>query len=135
MSTVKTTPVAPSGPVTPVVNLSNFESYQAHRFREDWYALSLPHHFFHFTPARLTRLLEASGFRVRALENRQGPENYHALKHSLPSRMTRLHGLRRGRLRYYLTKPFLHPWEWISTRLGGGSSMQICAERLPGKPA
>ena len=118
-----------------LLRLPNFSSYQARRFRQDWYALSLPHHLYHFTPATLTRLLEVTGFRMRALENCFGQENYHALKHSLLNRMTRRHGARGGRLRYFLLKPFLHPWEWISTRLGGGSSLQVCAERLPALPA
>jgi hypothetical protein len=90
---------------------------------------------YHFTPATWTRLMEATGFRRRALENCFGQENYHALKHSLLNRMTRRHGARGGRLRYFLLRPFLHPWEWISTRLGGGSSLQVCAERLPARPA
>ena len=114
-----------------LLRLPNFSSYQARRFGEDWFALQLPYHFYHFTPATLTRLLEVTGFRVRAMEPCYGLQNYHSLKHSLLSCMVRRHGRRGGRLRYYLLKPFLHPWEWISTRLGGGSSLQVCAERLP----
>ncbi len=119
----------PSGGLV-LLRLPNFASYQARRFGEDWYALQLPYHFYHFTPATLTWLLEVTGFRVRAMEPGYGQQNYHSLKHSLLSRLTRRHGPRGGRLRYYLLKPFLHPWEWISTRLGGGSSVQVCAERL-----
>lgn len=114
-----------------LLTLPNFASYQARRFGEDWYALSLPHHLYHFTPTTLTRLLEPTGFRVHVLEDRFGHENYHALKHSLLNRLTRGYGPRAGRLRYYLLKPFLHPWEWVSTRLGGGSHLRVCAERLP----
>ena len=113
--------------------MPNFASYVARRFRQDWYELAIPYHAYHFTPATLTRALEATGFEVRALERSTGPENYHALKHSVLNRMTRLYGPRGGRARYYLLKPFLHPWEWASTRLGGGSSLQVCAERLPGR--
>jgi 2-polyprenyl-3-methyl-5-hydroxy-6-metoxy-1,4-benzoquinol methylase len=111
-----------------LIGLPNFGGYQARHFGEDWYGLSLPHHLCHYTSGTLTRLLEACGFRVRIAENRTGLENYHALKHSLLNRMTRLHGSRGGRLRYYAVKPFLHPWEWVSTRWGGGSSLQVCAE-------
>jgi 2-polyprenyl-3-methyl-5-hydroxy-6-metoxy-1,4-benzoquinol methylase len=113
-----------------LIGLPNFASYQARHFREDWFALSLPHHLYHYTEASLTKLLEGCGFRVRLVEDRTGLENYHALKHSLLNRMTRLHGSRRGRLLYYAAKPFLHPWEWISTRWGGGSSLQVCAEAV-----
>jgi SAM-dependent methyltransferase len=113
-----------------LIGLPNFGGYQARHFGEDWFGLSLPHHFYHYTRETLTRMLESCGFRVRAMEDRTGAENYHALKHSLLSRMTRLRGPRRGRALYYAAKPFLHPWEWISTRMGGGSSLQVCAERI-----
>lgn len=114
-----------------LIGLPNFGGYQARHFGEDWFGLSLPHHFYHYTSETLTKLLEKCGFRVRVVEDRSGPENYHALKHSLLNHFTRRHGRRAGRLRYYVAKPFLHPWEWISTRLGGGSSLQVCAERVP----
>jgi SAM-dependent methyltransferase len=117
-----------------LIGLPNFGGYQARRFSEDWFGLSLPHHFCHYTRETMTRLLETCGFRVRAIEDRSGPENYHALKHSVLNRLTRLHGPRAGRTLYYAAKPFLHPWEWISTRLGGGSSLQICAERISQPP-
>lgn len=109
----------------------NFASYLARRYGQDWYELSLPYHLFHFTPATLTRMLEAAGFEVRVLEDSAGVQNYHAFKHTLLNRLTRLHGKRGGRLRYYLLKPFFHPWERITTRRGGGSSLQVCAARLP----
>jgi hypothetical protein len=91
--------------------------------------------FYHFTPATLTHLLEASGFIVRIDEASRGAQHCHALKHSLLRRLTRLHGPRGGRLRYYLLKPLFHPWEWVSTRWGGGSSMQVCAERPVAPPS
>jgi len=111
-----------------LVSLPNFESYQARHFREDWFELSVPYHLYHYTPASVTRLLETCGFRVLLLENGESRVNYHSLKHSLLNRLTRIHGRNAGRLRYYLSRPFLRPWEWISTRLGGGSSMRLCAE-------
>lgn len=118
-----------------LIGLPNFGGYQARHFGEDWFGLSLPHHFFHYTRESLTRLLEHCGFRVRVMEDRSGPENYHALKHSLLNRLTRRHGKRGGRALYYAVKPILHPWEWVSTRLGGGSSLQVCAERVPSESA
>ena len=113
-----------------LIGLPNFGGYQARHFGEDWFALSLPHHLYHYTRETLARLLEESGFRVRVMEDRAGSENYHALKHSLLNRLTRLHGTRAGRARYYALKPLLRLWEWISTRRGGGSSLQVCAERI-----
>jgi SAM-dependent methyltransferase len=111
-----------------LIGLPNFGGYQARYFGEDWFGLSLPHHLCHYTRETLTRLLEPCGFRVRVMEDRSGPENYHSLKHSLLNRLIRRHGQSGGRMLYYAAKPFLHPWEWISTRTGGGSSLQVCAE-------
>jgi len=119
--------LAPGGLL--LLTLPNFGSYQARHFGEDWYALSLPRHLYHFTPASLNRLLQLTGFRLRTLERRAGHENYRALRHSVLARMIRRYGADPGRLRYHLLKPFLHPWEWISTRLGGSSSLQVCTER------
>ena len=113
-----------------LVRAPNFASYLARRYGADWYALSLPYHLFHFTPATLTGMLEAAGFKFRALGNPAGAENYHAFKHTLLNRLTRLHGPRGGRRRYYLVKPALRAWEYVSTRRGGGSSFEVCAERL-----
>jgi len=107
--------------------LPNYGGYQARHFGEDWYGLSLPHHLAHYTRASLARLLETCGFSVTAIEDRSGPESYHDLKYSLLNRLIRLHGRREGRFRYLLLKPLLHPWEWISTRRGGGASLQVCA--------
>ncbi len=113
-----------------LVRAPNFASYLAQRFGADWYELSLPYHLFHFTPATLTRMLETAGFKVRASGNSTGTGNYHAFKHTMLNRLTRLHGPRGGRLRYYLLKPSFGVWESISTRRDGGSSFELCAERL-----
>jgi len=114
-----------------LVRAPNSASYLARRFGADWYELSLPYHLFHFTPATLARMVEASGFRVRAFGNSTGTGSYHAFKHTVLNRLTRLHGPRGGRLRYYLVKPALGPWDRLSARRGGGSSFELCAERLP----
>ena len=114
------------------MSLPNFAGWQARHFGADWYALSLPHHLFHFTPETLQRLLETCGFRLCAREGRFGSANYHSLKHSLLNRMTRRYGSRAGWLAYYLLKPFLHPLDWITTHAGGGAHQVVCAERPAG---
>ncbi|HEV2423307.1 MAG TPA: class I SAM-dependent methyltransferase [Terriglobia bacterium] len=116
-----------------LVRAPNLASYLARRFGGDWYELSLPYHLFHFTPATLARVVEASGFKVRASGDSKGAGNHHAFKHTVLNRLMRLHGPRGGRLRYYLVKPALRPWEYLSTRRGGGSSFELCAERLPAR--
>ena len=74
---------------------------------------------------------EIAKFFAYVLQDHFGVENYHALKHSLFKHLTRHYGISGGRRRYYLLKLFLHPWEWISTRVGGGSHLGVCAERPP----
>ena len=112
-----------------LLSLPNIDSYQFRRFRQDWFALQLPFHLYHFTETTLRRLFSYAGFQVITAERCAGIINYHSLKHSLLTRMTRLHGNTPGRLRYYLLKPFLYPWEWLSSTLGGPSSLQLCARR------
>lgn len=114
-----------------LVRAPNFSSYLSRRFGADWYELSLPYHLFHFTPDTLARIVEASGFKVRASGNSTGTQGYHAFKHTVLNRLTRRRGPRGGRLRYYLLKPALRPWEYLSTRRGAASSFELCAERLP----
>ena len=49
------------------LTVPNFGSLESRLFGKDWEALSLPHHFHHFTRATLLHLLRESGFDVRLL--------------------------------------------------------------------
>lgn len=48
-----------------VISVPNSASLEFKLFKENWYALDLPRHLFHFTPATLRKLLAASGWEVR----------------------------------------------------------------------
>lgn len=52
-------------------SVPNCASWEFRFFAGDWYALQVPTHLFHFTPATLTRLLEEAGFdHVRVYQQR-----------------------------------------------------------------
>lgn len=51
-----------------LIGVPNFDSWAARTFGRHWFALDLPRHLVHFTPATLQRLLESEGFRVVSLE-------------------------------------------------------------------
>jgi SAM-dependent methyltransferase len=50
-----------------VVSLPNFGSWQRERFGATWFALDLPRHRVHYTPASLRAALVGAGFDVRSL--------------------------------------------------------------------
>jgi SAM-dependent methyltransferase len=47
--------------------MPNIDSAGGHIFKSYWYALELPRHLFHFSPASLKKLAESTGFQVAAL--------------------------------------------------------------------
>lgn len=51
---------APRGEL--LVSVPNFDSLERLLFRDHWYALQLPRHYHHFTPASISRTLEAAGW-------------------------------------------------------------------------
>jgi SAM-dependent methyltransferase len=112
--------LAPGGLV--VVQVPNFESYQARRFGADWFALDLPRHRVHFSPATLGRLLDETGFAPVETLFRSETHDAHALKQSLKTRLVgRPAPL--GRLRYYAAAPFLKAVD----RVGGGATLTVVA--------
>ncbi|MCE1229852.1 MAG: class I SAM-dependent methyltransferase, partial [Firmicutes bacterium] len=54
--------LAPNGVLA--IGVSNMEGLGSRLFRSHWRGLGLPRHLVHYTPDRLTRLLESCGFRV-----------------------------------------------------------------------
>jgi SAM-dependent methyltransferase len=57
--------LAPGGAVA--IAVPNFDSPQRRRLGADWWALDLPRHRFHFTPAALSEALRRAGFEERWL--------------------------------------------------------------------
>ncbi|MBM3266554.1 MAG: methyltransferase domain-containing protein [Candidatus Sericytochromatia bacterium] len=52
-----------------IVQVPNFGSIQAGVFGARWFALDVPRHLHHFTPATLARTLEAAGFQAGAVKH------------------------------------------------------------------
>ncbi len=78
-----------------VVGVPNLACWSFERFKAHWYALWLPRHLTHFTPATLTRLVEQTGFEVIELSHigrsgwlrRSAQAAYEAGDHSWVTRM------------------------------------------------
>ncbi|HET6323886.1 MAG TPA: class I SAM-dependent methyltransferase [Planctomycetaceae bacterium] len=51
-----------------VVGVPNFASWSFRHFQQNWTGLALPRHLTHFTPLTLSRMVEATGFRVLSIE-------------------------------------------------------------------
>jgi len=51
-----------------VIGVPNFASWSFEKFQQNWYALELPRHLVHFTPATLTSLLSQAGFRIQSVD-------------------------------------------------------------------
>jgi SAM-dependent methyltransferase len=49
------------------ISVPNAASLESRFFKENWYALDLPRHLFHFTPATVRTLLSASGWEIRRI--------------------------------------------------------------------
>jgi 2-polyprenyl-3-methyl-5-hydroxy-6-metoxy-1,4-benzoquinol methylase len=50
------------------IAVPNYCSYDAAKYRENWAAYDVPRHLYHFSPASMKYLLEASGFRLVGME-------------------------------------------------------------------
>lgn len=49
-----------------IVQVPNYGSYESRFFKNRWFGLDAPRHFWHFNEQSLTRLLEQAGFKVEA---------------------------------------------------------------------
>jgi SAM-dependent methyltransferase len=110
----------PSGRL--VVQVPNADSAQARRFGADWFALDIPRHRFHFSPATLERLLVDAGFEVVDTLFTSETHDAHALKQSFKTRLLG-RNVPFGRARYYAVAPFVR----IASRLDGGATLTVTA--------
>jgi len=53
-----------------VIQIPNFNSWQAKLFKERWAGLSIPCHYFHYTPKTINNLLSQNGFKVKTIDHR-----------------------------------------------------------------
>jgi len=95
-------------------------------FGGDWFALDAPRHRYHFTPQRLQRLLNETGFQIRRATFFSKQHNAHALRQSLKLRLRAAHS-RPGMALFVLCIPFIKPVDFALTALGRGATMTVAA--------
>lgn len=99
-----------------IVEVPSADSYGFALLRERWPGLDLPRHLNHFTAAALRRLLERSGFRVRAMHRRPAPG-------------FELAALHRGLIGRPLLAAALYPATWFVHQLFRGPVVRMIAQR------
>lgn len=119
--------VKPGGSL--VVQVPNADSYQAAMFGGDWFALDAPRHRYHFTPERLQRLLNETGFQIRRATFFSKQHNAHSLRQSLKVRL-RAADSRLGMGLFLFSIPFIKPVDLALTVLGRGATMTVAANAV-----
>jgi 2-polyprenyl-3-methyl-5-hydroxy-6-metoxy-1,4-benzoquinol methylase len=116
-----------------VASVPNAGSFQLGMFNENWYALHLPAHLYHYTPDTLTKLLERTGWRVEKIHQQKvmtdviGSIGY-LLENRFPSLpLGRWLGTHPG----VLNLP-LFPLSWLMAMLGHSGRMTVWARRAAG---
>jgi 2-polyprenyl-3-methyl-5-hydroxy-6-metoxy-1,4-benzoquinol methylase len=109
-----------------VVQVPNIGSYQAKLFNEDWFALDVPRHRYHFTLETLSKLLIETGFKPYQKTFYSKTHNSHALRQSLKRRLKRS-GKYTNLLLFYLAVPFIKPFDRIMTALNEGATITLAA--------
>jgi SAM-dependent methyltransferase len=113
-----------------IVQLPNASSYQARFFGGDWFALDAPRHRYHFTLSSLDRLLSECGFHIYAKTYFSKAHNSHALRQSLKTRLfNRDSSLLKPSL-FYLSIPFIKPFDWVMTAMGEGATLTVAARAV-----
>lgn len=52
-----------------IMVLPNFESIQAKVFKNNWFHLDVPRHYYHFSPLTLKKMLQLSGFEIKKVKH------------------------------------------------------------------
>lgn len=110
-----------------VVACPNFDSWPADWFGPSWFGLDLPRHLTHFTPATLTEMLTAAGFRV---------DSVRPIRHSDWLRSSAKLAVRQGTgggwAKALTWKPAAKAVAFAAYALGGSDCMMAVAERPGG---
>lgn len=121
-----------------VLSVPNAASRDLAWFGETAYALQLPTHLYHFTPATLARVLECGGWRVeRVLQQRTLANWFGGLALSLEARAAPawLSGpLRKLATQPRLSAPLLYPLSCLLAAFGQTGRMTVWARRIDGGP-
>lgn len=113
-----------------IVQVPNAASYQARMFGGDWFALDVPRHRYHFTLQTLNALLIETGFKLYRTTLFSKAHNAHALRQSLKSRLFVGNQGAAGRALFYLSIPFIRPFDWLMTSLGKGATLTLAARAV-----
>jgi len=110
------------------VALPNIASIDAFFYGQDWVALDLPRHLWHFTPKTLEKLSRKAGFRV--IKKLQMPlDVYYNCLSSEKLRAYRKQRSALWRLLYYSRGALLANISWIVGMLKNGSGMLYCLQK------
>lgn len=59
-----------------VIDVPNIDSIEFKVFKEKWFPLELPRHFYHFSPKTITLMLEKHGFKVIKIQHDPSPKRF-----------------------------------------------------------
>lgn len=115
------------------ISVPNCGSWERRAFGEDWYALHLPNHLFHYTPRSLAQVLERGGWRIervlhqRTLANLAGSLGLALERRGRAPRLARalVHFPRNPGVWNHL----LYPLAWLLGWLGQTGRMTVWAVR------
>ena len=113
------------------ISVPNCASLEFKVFRENWYALQLPTHLYHYTPSSLAQVLDASGWKLEKIHHQVNLSNlivslgYRLESMGLASLAKRLIHFpeRAGRWNYAL-----FPLAWVMSLLGQTGRMTVWAK-------
>jgi SAM-dependent methyltransferase len=113
---------------TVIVQAPNASSYQAKRFKGDWFALDAPRHRYHFSIDSLTRLLAETGFAIYRTSFQSREHNAHALRQSLKRRLWP-HSVAH-RAAFVLSTPLIRPLDYLLSAAGKGATLTVAARAV-----
>ena len=116
-----------------VLSVPNAGSLEFHIFKDKWYALQLPTHFYHFTPVTIEKMLSAGGWKLEKVHHQRVLNNL-IVSTGYVLRDKGYDGLGQkvinftahaGRLIY-----FIYPLAWLLSMFGQTGRMTIWASPL-----
>jgi 2-polyprenyl-3-methyl-5-hydroxy-6-metoxy-1,4-benzoquinol methylase len=113
-----------------IIQVPNAASYQARMFDGDWFALDAPRHRYHFSLRTLNAVLVEAGFKLYRTTFFSKAHNAHALRQSLKSRLFVENRSAGSRALFYLSIPFIKPFDWLMTALGKGATLTLAARAM-----
>jgi len=117
-----------------VVSVPNAGSAEMRVFGQDWFALQVPGHLFHYTPTTLAALMRASGWKIertfhhRTLGNVWASLALVADRSGRPKLASTIESTRRTRAFRLAT----WPTSWLAAALGQTGRMTVWARRIDG---